>query len=204
MKDQASTTLTLVLKQDKISVLFPLLQEGFQVAAKVGCSIQSLLCDQFGLNPDYLADRISTIFLNGKPVDDASSAMVLDGSTLALSAAMPGLVGATFRKAGCLAAFRGSITYTKRDDASATCHDGFVTLKLFNLLLKEMGPPFLGRGIWITGHVLSEFLAMHQADVHTIFKKIKKNGIALTPHQIVDLAWITRDARFFLQTTCEP
>ena len=30
---------------------------------------------------------------------------------LALSAAMPGLVGATFRKSGCLATFRGSITY---------------------------------------------------------------------------------------------
>jgi hypothetical protein len=62
LKDQTSTTLSFVLKQDKITVLFPLLQEGFQVAAKVGCDIRSLLCDQFGLMPDYLADRISTIF----------------------------------------------------------------------------------------------------------------------------------------------
>ena len=152
----------------------------------------------------YLADRISTIFLNGKPLDDVASAVIKDGSTLALSAAMPGLVGATFRKAGCLAAFRGSITYTNRDDASVTCHDGFVTMKLFNLLISEMGPLFLERGIWVNGQVLREFLGMHQADVHTLFKEFKKDGIDIPPHRIADLAWITRDARFFLQATCEP
>jgi hypothetical protein len=204
LKDQTSTTLTFVLKQDKITVLFPLLQEGFQVAAKVGCDIRSLLCDQFGLMPDYLANRISTIFLNGKPLDDVASSVIKDGSTLALSAAMPGLVGATFRKAGVLAAFRGSITYQKEDDAPVTCHDGFVTMKLFNLLISEMGPLFLKRGIWVNGHVLREFLGMHQADVDSIFKELKKDGIDLTPHQIADLAWVTRDARFFLQATCEP
>lgn len=187
-----------------MSVLFPLLQEGFQVPAKVGCDIQSLLCDQFGLMPDYLADRISTIFLDGKPLDDVASAVIKDGATLALSAAMPGLVGATFRKAGCLAAFRGSITYTKRDEAPTTCHDGFVTMKLFNLLISEMGPLFLERGIWVTGYVLRDFFKMHQADVQTIFREIKKDGMDLTSHQIADLAWITRDARFFLKATNEP
>ncbi len=141
LNDQISATLSLVLKQEKIPVLFPLLQEGFQVTAMVGCDIQSLLCDQFGLMSDYLAHRISTIFLDGKPVDDVASAMVQDGATLALSAAMPGLVGATFRKAGCLASFRESITYQKEDEAQAACYDGFVTIKLFNLLISDFYPP---------------------------------------------------------------
>jgi hypothetical protein len=198
-----SATLSLVLKQENISVLSPLLQEGFEVTAKVGCDIQSLLCDQFGLMSDYLAHRISTIFLDGKPVDDVASAVVKDGSTLALSAAMPGLVGATFRKAGCLAVFRGTITYQKEDDSTAACHDGCITLKLFNLLISEMGPLFLERGIWVSSHVLRDFFGMHQTDVHRIFKKIKKDGIDLTPNQITDLDWITPDARFFLQATCE-
>ena len=191
----------MVLKPEKKSVLFPLFQEGFQVAAKVGCDIQTLLCDQFGLMPDYLANRITTIFLNGKPLDDVSSAVIPDGATLALSAAMPGLVGATFRKAGHLAAFRGSITYKKKDDAPTTCHDGFVTLKLFNLLISEMGPQFLERGIWVKGRVLRDFLDTHQADVHTIFKEFKKNGIDLAPHEISDLSWITDEARYYLQAT---
>jgi hypothetical protein len=191
----------MVLKPEKNSVLFPLFQEGFQVAAKVGCDIQSLLCEQFGLMPDYLANRISTIFLNGKPLDDVSSAVIMDGATLALSAAMPGLVGATFRKAGHLAAFRGSITYQKKDDAPITAHDGFVTLKLFNLLIGEMGPQFLERGIWVNGRVLRGFFDMHQADVHTIFKEFKKDGIDLAPHDIADLSWITDEGRYYLQAT---
>lgn len=204
MTDQPSTTLTMVLKQEKMSVLFPMLQEGFQVAAQVGCNIQRLLCDQFGLMPDYLANRISTIFLNGKPLDDAASAVVKDGSTLALSAAMPGLVGATFRKDGCLAAFRESITYQQEDDASATCHDGFVTIKLFNLLISEMGPLFLKRGIWVSGSDLRDVLGSHRSDIDTIFKKIEKNGAGIDPQQIADLEWMPLDARFFLQATCEP
>lgn len=204
MNDQTSATLTFALKQDKISVFFPLLQQGFQVTTKVGCDIQSLLCDQFGLMPDYLSDRINTIFLNGKPVDDVTSAMIKDGATLALSAAMPGLVGATFRKAGCLASFRGSITYKKEDDAPAACHDGCITLKLFNLLISEMGPLFLERGIWISGRVLRDFLRTHQSDVYTIFKKIEKNGSDMGPEQIADLEWIAPDDRFFLQTIREP
>ena len=203
MKDQTSTTLTLVLKQEKISVLFPLLQEGFQVTAKVGCDIQSLLCDQFGLMSDYLAHRISTIFLDGKPVDDVASAMVQDGATLALSAAMPGLVGATFRKAGCLASFRESITYQKEDEAPAACYDGFVTMKLFNLLINEMGPLFLERGIWVSGSDLRYVLRTHQSDMDTIFKKIEKDGNGLDPEQIADLEWIRPDARFFLQAVSE-
>jgi len=129
------TKIKLLLKKNKVSLMYPLLQQGFQVTAKVGCDIQSLMCDQFGMMPDYLSDRINTIFLNGKPVDDVASAIINDGATLALSAAMPGLVGATFRKAGCLASLRGSITYREASAPLSVCQEGTVTLKLFNLLI---------------------------------------------------------------------
>lgn len=204
MNDQKSITLSVVLKQNKMSVFFPLLQQGFQVTATVGCDIQNLLCDQFGMLPEYLSDRINTIFLNGKPVDEVTSTMVEDGATLALSASMPGLVGATFRKAGCLAALRGSITYQKGEDTPAACHDGCITLKLFNLLVSEMGPLFLQRGIWINGRDLKDCLKPHLSAVDMIFIKIKKDGSDLGPEQIADLKWMTPDTRFFLQATCEP
>lgn len=204
MNGLPSTTLSFVLKQNKLAVFFPLLQHGFQVNATVGCDIQNLLCDQFGMLPEYLSDRINTIFLNGKPVDEVSSTMVEDGATLALSASMPGLVGATFRKAGCLAAFRGSITYTKGDHAPAACHQGAITLKLFNLLVSEMGPLFLQRGIWIYGQELQDCLRPHQSAVDTLFIKIEKDGSDLGPEKMADLKWITPDRRFFLQATCDP
>lgn len=203
MNEQTSTALSFVLKQDKISVFFFLLQQGFQVTAKVGCDIQSLLCDQFGMMPDYLSDRINTIFLNSKPVDDVTSAVIEDGDTLALSAAMPGLVGATFRKAGCLASFRGSITYQKDGDAPAVCGEGAITLKLFNLLVSEMGPLFLECGIWVSGRVLRDFFETHQSDIHSIFSKIEMDGSDMDPKRVVDLEWIMPEARFFLRATCE-
>jgi hypothetical protein len=122
------------------------LQAGFKVNVHTGASIRDLLCNQFDVNPDYVEDRIRTAFLNGKPVDDFSTAIIESGATLALSAAMPGLVGATFRKGGYLAAFRGTITH-RRADTVAEDRTDVVSVKLFNLLAKEIGATFLKRGV---------------------------------------------------------
>jgi hypothetical protein len=61
---------------------------------------------------------------------------------------MPGLVGATFRKGGYLAAFRGTITH-QRADTVIEDSGGAVTIKLFNLLPKEIGLTFLKRGVMV-------------------------------------------------------
>jgi hypothetical protein len=176
----------------------PLLQQGFQVAATVGCDIRTLLCDQFKLRPDYLSDRINTIFLNGKPVDDVATAVVDDGATLALSAAMPGLVGATFRKAGCLAAFRSSITYRKKGHSPAACRDGTVTIKLFNLLVGELGPLFLERGIWIDGSAWQEFTKSSASELEKSIERIETNQPGATLKALADPAWISPQTRIFL------
>ncbi len=197
-----SAALTIVLNPKRVAVMYPLLQQGFQVAARVGCDIRSLLCDQFGLIPAYLSDRINTIFLNGKPVDDDATAVVEDGATLALSAAMPGLVGATFRKAGCLAAFRGSITYQKNDHAPAACRDGIVTIKLFNLLVEEIGPLFLERGIWIDGPNWQEFTKSSASELERSIERIETDQPDVTLKTLADPAWIRSQTRIFLTVVC--
>ena len=204
MNDSMHSTVSLVffLSQDKISIFRPILQQGFQVGVKVGCDIQSLLCEQFDMLPKYVSNRISTVFLNGSPVDDVASAVVHDGDTLALSAAMPGLVGATFRRSGCLAAFRGSITYRPDDDAQATSYDGFVTLKLFNLLMDEVGPTFLEQGIWISGAVFSDFWEVHASVMKTAFDKITIDGLDLKPEKIDTIKRLSSDARILIRTSC--
>ncbi|HKI50110.1 MAG TPA: hypothetical protein VKA69_12330 [Desulfobacteria bacterium] len=125
-----------------------ILQAGFRVNVQTGVSIEDLLSDQFDVNPEYVKDRIRTAFLNGKPVDDFSTTIMESGDTLALSAAMPGLVGATFRKGGYLAAFRGTITH-QRTDKIIEESEGVVTIKLFNLLPREIGLTFLKRGLMV-------------------------------------------------------
>ena len=135
-----------------------ILQAGFKVNVHTGSSIRDLLCNQFDVNPDYVEDRIRTAFLNGKPVDDFSTAIIESNATLALSAAMPGLVGATFRKGGDLAVFRGTITH-RRGDTIVEERLGVVSIKLFNLLAKEIGSTFLKRGVMVDSNTARWFFS---------------------------------------------
>ena len=84
-------------------------------------------------------------------VDDLESAELRPGSTLTLSAAMPGLVGATLRKGGFYSAMRSEISWKAGGDASER-HDGppsTIRLKLFNTVLREIGPTVLRRGVLV-------------------------------------------------------
>jgi hypothetical protein len=152
-----TVSLRLNLDADAIHTFFPLLQQGFMVKAQVGCSIKTTLCNQFGLSPQYVETRIKTIFLDGKPVDDIDSAIVKEGSTLALSAAMPGLAGAILRSGGQLAPLRGEIAHREGNQA-LTRREGMVIVKLFNLIMDELGPIFLKRGILLRREHLENFL----------------------------------------------
>jgi len=141
---------------DNLPRLLGLLSPSFKVRVRVGIDLKTVVCEQLGVHDNYFEDRIQTIFLNSKPVDDVTTAVINDGAILALSAAMPGLVGATFRKGGQYSWMRTNISYEKEkaDNAEAL---GFVTLKLFNLVLKELGPDFLERGVWVDGRQVKDF-----------------------------------------------
>ncbi len=156
--DQNFHQLSFVMDNKKIYTFFRLLQHGFFIKVRTEKTIKQLLCDQLELDPDYVINRIKTIFYNGKPVDDMKTAIVHDGATLALSAAMPGLVGATLRSGGVLSSFRSTISY--RPDACETVEsgEGAVYIKLFNLLVPEIGPDFLRRGIIVQKTVLDSFI----------------------------------------------
>lgn len=132
------------------------LQKGFGVSIHPGCSLKKLLTDQFNISDHIIDTRIKTVFLNYKPVDDYESAMIFDGDILALSAAMPGLVGATFRSGGVLSPFRSQVSYRNRDNLKNEPQQGRLTLKLFNHLADELGQPFLEKGIFISSDTLAQ------------------------------------------------
>jgi hypothetical protein len=91
-------------------------------------------------------------------VDDIDAAAVKEGSTLALSSAMPGLVGATMRRQGFYASFRGTITHREEGERPQE-KEGFFRVKLFNLLMAELGPFLLGKGIYVPSEEMARFLA---------------------------------------------
>jgi hypothetical protein len=155
--EEPSSPVSFRLNLDKksLSLFTPLLQRGIRVKAQVGGSLKGLLEDQFGLSPEYLKERIKTVLLDGKPVDDWDTALVRDGTVLALSAAMPGLAGATLRRGGFFAAMRSQIPQPERI-TSFLPEDGLVVVKLFNLLIPELGPFFLQRGIFVSREEFAE------------------------------------------------
>ncbi|MHB8842803.1 MAG: hypothetical protein ACYC56_13635 [Candidatus Aquicultor sp.] len=150
-------TLYLTINKSALYHFFPLFQQGVIIKTQVGGNIKDLLTLHLEIPHDYLENRIQTIFLDGKAVDNLGEAMVRDGSTLALSAAMPGLVGATLRRGGAFASLRRSITFSEGGEVIPQ-KEGRIILKLFNLLVPELGPPLLAKGIWLKGENLNRFL----------------------------------------------
>jgi hypothetical protein len=190
------TNLCLFVKDDIVPSFFKLLQQGFMVRAQVGCSIKALLCEQLGVSPEYLEERIQTIFLDGRPVDDLNSANVKDGSTLAFSAAVPGLAGATLRKGGFYAPMRSQISY-REVMTSKPLQEGMVLLKLFNLLLRDLGPSFLKRGVWINGKDLSDFFERQPDDFWAGCHMAQLGGKDLDVAELLEVKWPDREV--FLQ-----
>ena len=172
-----------VIKQ-AIRSFFPLLQRGFSFGALVGCSIRELLCEQLGLDEAYVTQRISTIFLDGKPVDDIDTVLVRDGAVLSLSAAMPGLVGAAMRRGGAYAYLRNSITAGESGDRESQ-RPGLVQMKLFNMVMEELGPGFLRRGIIASVPELMDFFREQAPVFRAAIIKATLNGTPVAPDLLV-------------------
>ena len=168
--DIPAVIISIVVKDKMVPFFFQLLGHGFSMNVQTGCSVKELLCQQFGISEDYLEERIKTIFLNAKVVDDVNTANVTEGSTLALSGAMPGLVGAILRSGGYYASMRSQISFDQ-NKPSPLPGAGKITLKLLNLVVKELGPAFLEKGIWFNGGKLQEFIKHH-------LEELKSGGAA--------------------------
>jgi hypothetical protein len=149
--------LDLTVPEMALSRYFPMLGQGFLVKGPGGEAVAGFLQKAVGISAAYLMDRVQTVFLNGKALDDFKTAAVGDGATLALSAAMPGLAGAVLRRGGFYAAMRRQISH-EADGPAAAGREITVILKLFNLVARELGPGLLERGILIPADQLRDFI----------------------------------------------
>lgn len=164
------------------------MQTGINIPIEDSISVQAILSEICGLTHTVIKDRIQTLFLNGNPVDDFNTAMVSSGDTLALSAAMPGLVGATMRSAGKLACFRSNISH--RDNPTRlNRHTGTVSLKLFNLLLKDLGPGFLSRGVLISAEKIDDILNGFSPEDRQACDDVTLNGKAVDFADLARMDW---------------
>jgi len=183
---------------DRFPLFFGLLRSGFIVDLTVGCSLEHMLCDQLEIAPDYLRDRAQTVFLNSSPVDDLASASVPDEAVISLSAAMPGLNGAVMRRGGPLSEMRRSISHTP-DQVGSQLSPGRITLKLFNLVAKELGPHFLTRGVVVSSRALGELLMLQPSSFWQSVNSAAIDGAPCEVDQLIIHEWPEQEVLLRLQ-----
>ena len=175
-------------KTDHAAGFFLLLQQGVMILRRVGCSVESFLRHEIGARQETI-ELIQSVMLDGRPVDDILEAQVSHGSTLALSAAMPGLVGATLRRGGTYASLRSGITHREAEKTHAP-GKGWVTVKLFNLVLAELGPGLLREGVLVKAPDLLHLVAGMPQEVWLRGGGITLDGKAVAEFLLRDGGWL--------------
>lgn len=162
-----------------VPAFFFFLEKGVKKEIKTGFDIKTMLSDQLNLSEHYIDNRIKTIFLDGSAVGDINSTIVNDGATLALSAAMPGLAGATFRRLEN-PEFSKSETDKKKEIEQIKHKNGIITIKFFNLILRELGPEFLQTGVLVPKEELIGFLSCQSDKFKKACRSLKVNDHIIT------------------------
>lgn len=154
---KAIPRLVLEVQSGRISTLIAILQTGFVLFVPAGSTVRAVL-DAAGFSRSYLEDKVKTVFLDGSAVDDLAMETVTKGSVIALSAAMPGLAGAIFRKDSPISGLRSHFDARPANRPVQDAEEP-VVLKMFNIIAEDMGPRLLADGVLISGRDVANFLA---------------------------------------------
>lgn len=173
---------TLLLKcgDGLLSIFMPELQRGFYIRSYEGETVHSFLVDACCMDEDYIAEKIKTILINGGPVDDIFNTGLVGGTTCAVSGAMPGIAGAMMRMGSPYAPMRESIT-VKPSGSPESEKEILVTLKLFNVVMHDLGPDFLKNGILVDKERVLELFSSHGEEISSGCRAILFNNVPLDP-----------------------
>ena len=156
------------------------LQSGFYYPVPRAKTINYLLSKFPGFTDEYKSNRIQTVFLNGDAIDNFEIPFIKDPSTLALSAAMPGLAGAIFRKASPVGSLRKTASVHTGTEHSSSIT---VIVKLFNDIAMERGPDLLTEGIMVKSCDLASFLAIRPSLIDSI-TNLTLNNVPADPTEL--------------------
>lgn len=160
-------------------------QGGFLFRCQVGQNIEDFLSRQLSLKKEFVEEKVSTMFLDGQCVDNITSAILNDGSIVAFSSALPGLAGATLRRGGFYACLRDSITYHS-EDMHTRPQEGIITIKLFNLLMEELGPVFLRKGIIMSRSTVVSFFQTQKEYFWKEIKTVRLESVSIAHDKLME------------------
>ncbi|MCT4626827.1 hypothetical protein [Halodesulfovibrio sp.] len=163
-----------------------LTQSSSEVAADIGDTILNFLTNRLGMEEEYIDSQVKTIFIDGKPVDDITTATIPENARIALGAIAPGAAGMTMCRNSPISSLRSGITYTNTAPVT-TITEGVVTLLLFNAVMKDMGLQILEKGVTIPAAKLEQ--ATKEAPDSILSATLDETSI--TPEEL--LHWVQKN-----------
>ncbi len=179
--------LTFTVNNHMLADFTTLLQSGIGLQCIKNEPLGTFLLHLAEFDPAYLSDTVQTVFLDGNAIDDFTMPLSEPRHTIALSAAMPGLAGAIFRKNSLFATLRTQ-SYTKKA-AEKSNEKVQVSLKLFNKIAIEKGEPLLRKGFFYPGKNLLDFFSVRPflvdkiTAIHLSGKKVPFSKL----HRLIDI-----------------
>ncbi|MFW5908039.1 MAG: hypothetical protein ACOCR8_00235 [Desulfosalsimonas sp.] len=148
MPSHNAAELKLTVSKDMQSLMRLLVSRGIRLEARPGIPVKVFLKERLPADENYLENSIQTIFMNGHAVDDPAQTLITGPCTIALSAAMPGVFGAAFRKKGIYSTMRaGYPQNSSEDEENFNGETVPVTLKCFNQVAEDLGDALLESGV---------------------------------------------------------
>jgi len=184
----ATSVLSLIVQPEYVQRFICFFTEGVTLPITTGGTLQATVCEQLGVAAEYFEERVQTIFLNFKAVDRPEKARVNEDAIVTLSAAMPGLVGATMRRGGTYATLRSSISFNATA-GDITRQRGLITLKLLNMVGRELGPAFLANGVYLAGEQLADFLVRSGGDLKQGCREAVLDAESVNWEQLCERGW---------------
>ncbi|WP_052812677.1 hypothetical protein [Desulfonatronum thioautotrophicum] len=183
--DKALGNLPLMLMRHDAPELFSLLlQGGFLMPVPEPCTLREFLCELVGVCGVYTEKTIQTIFLDGLAIDDLDTALIRPGSRLALSAAMPGLAGATMRRGGYYRKMREGISQRSLESAQDQAKDPFrLQVRLYNMVGRDLAGLFLHQGILTPSSDFRQFLMSQPQKFFDHLHAVELDGVSLPSTQ---------------------
>lgn len=180
-----------VAKIDRFTTLF---QSGIKLPVASGMPVGVFINSLPGFDIDYISNTIQTIFLDGNAIDNLEHPLTRRDHVLALSAAMPGLAGAIFRRNSLCAALR-----TRSDNlhtSKKSNHELSILLKLFNSIALEKGGELLRSGGLFSGETLHSFFQQRPS----LLESITSSNIDGKMQKVKDLLpSLSREEQYYLK-----
>lgn len=138
--------------QDKFATL---LQSGVYLETVTGKPILDVLKTLPGFTDEYIDEEIQTIFINGTAIDDVHAPLTEDQTIIALSASMPGLSGAIFRKNSIHSPLR---SVQQEMDADFKEDRITVKVKMFNSIARDQAKMVFEQGATLLTRSLLDYI----------------------------------------------